>query len=96
MGDENHILTLEDYSKPSHKGYMNTIELPEGNSVVPLRSDTIRPIEGIKCKKAWATIDKLAQYEDEGWDDPIIPEEGILVYENPNIEHLLGAMTSNI
>ncbi|GJV95507.1 hypothetical protein Tco_1547084 [Tanacetum coccineum] len=26
---------------PSHEGYRNTIELPEGNNVVPLRSDTI-------------------------------------------------------
>ncbi|GKD43031.1 MAK10-like protein [Tanacetum coccineum] len=42
MGDENPIRTLEDYSKPSHKGYRNTIELPEGNNMVPLRSDTIR------------------------------------------------------
>ncbi|GKC75378.1 zinc finger, CCHC-type containing protein [Tanacetum coccineum] len=42
MGDENPIRTLGDYSKPSHKGYRNTIELPAGNNVVPLRSDTIR------------------------------------------------------
>ncbi|GJR81493.1 MAK10-like protein [Tanacetum coccineum] len=32
---------MRDYSKASHKGYRNTIELPEGNNVVPLRSDTI-------------------------------------------------------
>nr|GEY19307.1 MAK10-like protein [Tanacetum cinerariifolium] len=38
---ENHIRTLGDYSKPSHKGYRNTIKLPEGNNVVPIRSDTI-------------------------------------------------------
>ncbi|GKE82249.1 hypothetical protein Tco_1552249 [Tanacetum coccineum] len=42
MGDENLIRTLGDYSKPSHEGYKNTIELPVGNIVVPLRSDTIR------------------------------------------------------
>nr|GEX13661.1 MAK10-like protein [Tanacetum cinerariifolium] len=42
MGDENPIRTLGDYSKPSQDGYMNTIELPVGNNVVPLRSDTIR------------------------------------------------------
>ncbi|GJV46488.1 MAK10-like protein [Tanacetum coccineum] len=42
MGDENAIRTLGDYSKPSHEGYRNTIELPVGNNVVPLRSDTIR------------------------------------------------------
>ncbi|GKF12216.1 hypothetical protein Tco_0050142, partial [Tanacetum coccineum] len=45
MGDENLIRTLGDYSRPSHKGYRNTIELPEGNNVVPLRSDTIRLVQ---------------------------------------------------
>ncbi|GJY56219.1 hypothetical protein Tco_0455334 [Tanacetum coccineum] len=45
MGDENPIRTLEDYSKPSHEGYRNTIELPERNNVVPLRSDTIRLVQ---------------------------------------------------
>ncbi|GJW84000.1 MAK10-like protein [Tanacetum coccineum] len=43
--DENPIRTLGDYSKPSHKGYRNTIELPVGNNVVPLRSDTIRLVQ---------------------------------------------------
>nr|GEW81451.1 hypothetical protein [Tanacetum cinerariifolium] len=33
MGDENPIRTLRDYSKPSHEGYKNTIELPVGNNV---------------------------------------------------------------
>ncbi|GKE62831.1 hypothetical protein Tco_1513198 [Tanacetum coccineum] len=42
MGDENPIRTLGDYSRPSHEGYRNTIELPDGNNVVPLRSDTIQ------------------------------------------------------
>nr|GEZ97008.1 MAK10-like protein [Tanacetum cinerariifolium] len=41
MGDANPIRTFGDYSKPSHEGYMNTIELLEGNNVLPLRSDTI-------------------------------------------------------
>ncbi|GKF62204.1 hypothetical protein Tco_0182258, partial [Tanacetum coccineum] len=45
MGDENPIRTLEDYSRPSHEGYRNTIELPEGNNVVPLRFDTIRLVQ---------------------------------------------------
>nr|GEW18200.1 hypothetical protein [Tanacetum cinerariifolium] len=42
MGDENPIRTLGDYSRPSHEGYRNTIELLERNNMVPLRSDTIR------------------------------------------------------
>ncbi|GKD92869.1 hypothetical protein Tco_1372706, partial [Tanacetum coccineum] len=45
MEDENPIRTLGDYSKPSHEGYMNTIKLPVGNNVAPLRSDTIRLIQ---------------------------------------------------
>nr|GEX89409.1 MAK10-like protein [Tanacetum cinerariifolium] len=45
MGVKNPIRTLGDYSKPSHKGYKNTIELLEGNNVVPLRSDTIRLVQ---------------------------------------------------
>ncbi|GJY01148.1 zinc finger, CCHC-type containing protein [Tanacetum coccineum] len=37
--------TLGDYSKPSHEGYRNTIELPKRNNVVPLRSNTIRLVQ---------------------------------------------------
>nr|GEV67885.1 MAK10-like protein [Tanacetum cinerariifolium] len=40
--DENPICTLRDYSRPSHEGYRNTIELPDGNNVMPLRSNTIQ------------------------------------------------------
>ncbi|GJZ72538.1 zinc finger, CCHC-type containing protein [Tanacetum coccineum] len=42
MENENPNRTLGDYSRPSHEGYQNTIERPNGNNVVPLRSDTIR------------------------------------------------------
>ncbi|GKD72346.1 MAK10-like protein [Tanacetum coccineum] len=45
MGAENPIRTLGNYSKPSHKGYRNTIKLPVGNNVVPLRSDTIQLVK---------------------------------------------------
>nr|GEY20502.1 MAK10-like protein [Tanacetum cinerariifolium] len=42
IGDANPIRTLGDYSKPSNKGYRNTIELLVGKNVVPLRSAGIR------------------------------------------------------
>ncbi|GKC45780.1 hypothetical protein Tco_1063502 [Tanacetum coccineum] len=45
MGDENPIRTLGDYSRPNQEGYRNTIELLDGNNVVPLRSDTIRLVQ---------------------------------------------------
>nr|GEX09848.1 hypothetical protein [Tanacetum cinerariifolium] len=38
MGDENHIRTLGDYSKPSNEGYRNTIELPVRNNVNQVQS----------------------------------------------------------
>ncbi|GJU23041.1 MAK10-like protein [Tanacetum coccineum] len=43
--DENPIRTLGDYSKPSHEGYRNTIELLVGNNVLPLRSNTIQLVQ---------------------------------------------------
>ncbi|GJV79207.1 zinc finger, CCHC-type containing protein [Tanacetum coccineum] len=45
MEKEHLVRTLGDYSRPSHEGYQNTIELPDGNNVVPLRSDTIRLVQ---------------------------------------------------
>nr|GEU97069.1 hypothetical protein [Tanacetum cinerariifolium] len=154
MGDKNPVRTLGDYSKPSHEGYKNTIELTE------LRSDTIRLVrngcsfpglrsedpnqhlkdflklvnslnlngsistwedlttcflarffppkrtaklrndiimfqqhQGDSLSEAWTRFkDLLQKYEDEGWYDPIIPEEGNIDYENTNIEQLLEVM----
>ncbi|GKB71916.1 hypothetical protein Tco_0933328 [Tanacetum coccineum] len=60
MGDQYPILTLRDYSRPSHEGYRNTIEIPNGNNVVPLRSDTIR----------LALLEDLALYDNKSWNDP--------------------------
>ena len=37
--------TLGEYSRPSHQGYQNTIELTQGANVSPLRSDTIRLVQ---------------------------------------------------
>ncbi|GJX93656.1 hypothetical protein Tco_0348242 [Tanacetum coccineum] len=45
MENENSCRTLGDYTKPSHEGYQNTIEIPDRNNVVPLRSDTIRLLQ---------------------------------------------------
>ncbi|GJW71354.1 hypothetical protein Tco_0128271 [Tanacetum coccineum] len=78
MRDANPIRTLGDYSKPSHEGYMNTIELPVGNNVVPLRSDTIRrtidqsaggKLRDRNAKESWALLEDLALYDNESWND---------------------------
>ncbi|GJV35970.1 hypothetical protein Tco_1408447 [Tanacetum coccineum] len=59
MGDENPIHTLGYYSRPSHEGYRNTIELPDGNNVVPLRFDTIRLVQnGCSFYELRRTIDE--------------------------------------
>ncbi|GJY92207.1 hypothetical protein Tco_0507989 [Tanacetum coccineum] len=53
--DVNPIRTLEDYSRPSHEGYRNSIELPKGNNVVPLRFDNIRLVQnGCSFHRLWS------------------------------------------
>nr|GEZ43125.1 MAK10-like protein [Tanacetum cinerariifolium] len=79
IGDDDPICTLRDYSKPSHEGYKNTIKLPVGNNVVPLRPDTIlRTIDqsaGGKlhdrnAEESWALLEDLTLYDNEIWNDP--------------------------
>ncbi|GKA65342.1 hypothetical protein Tco_0765049 [Tanacetum coccineum] len=67
MGDANPIRTLGYYSKHSHEGYMNSIELPLGNNAVPLRSDTIR---WCKTDAHSTDFEDLALYDNESWNDP--------------------------
>ncbi|GJY30058.1 hypothetical protein Tco_0405825 [Tanacetum coccineum] len=75
MGDANPIRTLGNYSKPSHKGYRNTIEFPVGNNVgknTPAR--TIDQSAGGKLrdrntKESWALLEGLALYDNESWND---------------------------
>ncbi|GJR55240.1 hypothetical protein Tco_1405761 [Tanacetum coccineum] len=65
MENENPICTLGDYSRPSHEGYRNTIELPDGNNVVPLRSDTIcmDSFQGLTLKVPHYGIDLWLQVQ---------------------------------
>nr|GEV42112.1 hypothetical protein [Tanacetum cinerariifolium] len=50
----------------------------------------------ISAKKAWATIEELTRYEDEGWNDPVTVGEGSLDYENLNIEQLLRVIECKV
>ncbi|GJX26667.1 hypothetical protein Tco_0232963 [Tanacetum coccineum] len=85
MGDANPIRILGDYSKPSHEGYKNTIELPVGNNVVPLRSDIIRLVQnecsfhGLRSKDPNQHLkDFLKLVDSLDLDDPS-PDERILL-----------------
>ncbi|GJX97859.1 hypothetical protein Tco_0353657 [Tanacetum coccineum] len=50
----------------------------------------------MSAEKAYNTIEELARYEEEGWNDPIFLEEGSLNYKNANIEQLLGVMECQV
>nr|GEV48693.1 hypothetical protein [Tanacetum cinerariifolium] len=50
----------------------------------------------LRPDEAWATIEELAQYEDEGWNDTVIPGEESLNYENLNVKQLLGIMECKV
>ncbi|GJV92665.1 MAK10-like protein [Tanacetum coccineum] len=81
MGDANLIRTLGDYSKPSHEGYRNTIELPEGINLVPLRSDTIRLVQngcsfhGLRSEAGVAKAISLPQDVPSTFDRRLIEHE---------------------
>ncbi|GKE22917.1 hypothetical protein Tco_1434429 [Tanacetum coccineum] len=50
----------------------------------------------MSAEKAWNIIEDFAQYEEEGRNEPIFPEEGSLNYKNSNIEQLLGVMECQV
>nr|GEW93978.1 zinc finger, CCHC-type [Tanacetum cinerariifolium] len=50
----------------------------------------------LSAEKAWATIEEVARYEDEGWNDLVALGEGSLDYKNLDIEHLLGVMECKV
>ncbi|GKE18491.1 hypothetical protein Tco_1426068 [Tanacetum coccineum] len=50
----------------------------------------------MSAEKAWATIEELARYEEEGWNDPIAWGEGSFDYDNPDIEQLLGIIERKV
>ncbi|GJS33735.1 hypothetical protein Tco_0532117 [Tanacetum coccineum] len=96
MRDENPIRTLGDYSKPSYEGYRNTIELPVENNVKGIDYATRGRLRKLSPDEAWAIIERLAQYEDEGWNDALTPDEMSLNFENPDIKQLLGIMDCKV
>nr|GEU84888.1 hypothetical protein [Tanacetum cinerariifolium] len=87
MGDANPIRTLRDYSKPSHEGYRNTIKLPEGNNVVPLRSDTIR---GSDPEMPVKEAEKENEAENGAKNEPIKKAEREEAMEAPNSQPVGG------
>ncbi|GJT87673.1 hypothetical protein Tco_1069390 [Tanacetum coccineum] len=58
IGDENPIRTLEDYSKPSHEGYRNTIELPIRNNVdmIYSASGSVLPSIHVRDVDCWLML----------------------------------------
>ncbi|GJY25635.1 MAK10-like protein [Tanacetum coccineum] len=69
MGDANPIRTLRDYSKPSHEGYRNTIELPVGNNVCEIDRVAGGKLRDKNADESWEIIKDLALYDHEGWND---------------------------
>ncbi|GJU06504.1 hypothetical protein Tco_1122934 [Tanacetum coccineum] len=69
MGDENPIRTLGDYSKPSHEGYKNTIDLPVGKNMCEINHTGSGKLRNKSAKESWEIIENLALYDHEGWND---------------------------
>ncbi|GJY29739.1 hypothetical protein Tco_0405506 [Tanacetum coccineum] len=58
--------------------------------------DTSGRLRKLRPDEAWAAIARLAQYEDEGWNDALILNEVSLNYEDLDIEQLLGIMERKV
>ncbi|GJW73746.1 hypothetical protein Tco_0133116 [Tanacetum coccineum] len=72
MGDENHIRTLRDYSKPIHEGYRNTIELPSEDPNQHLK-DFLKLVDSLEldgANRERTRLHDLALYDNESWNDP--------------------------
>ncbi|GJY11605.1 hypothetical protein Tco_0380914 [Tanacetum coccineum] len=50
----------------------------------------------LRPDEAWDAIERLSQYENEGWNDAFTLDEVSLNYENPDIEQLLGIMERKV
>ncbi|GKG61897.1 hypothetical protein Tco_0623614, partial [Tanacetum coccineum] len=50
----------------------------------------------LSAEKPWATIEELARYENEGWNDLVAPGEGSLDYKNPDIKELLRVIECKV
>ncbi|GJT23575.1 retrotransposon ORF1 [Tanacetum coccineum] len=55
-----------------------------------------RRLRKIRPNEAWDTIKRLAQYENEGWNDAFTSEEVSFNYENTDVEQLLGIMERKV
>ncbi|GJR00188.1 hypothetical protein Tco_0523172 [Tanacetum coccineum] len=50
----------------------------------------------IRPDEAWDTIERLAQYENKGWNNAFTSEEVSFNYENPDVKKLLGIMERKV
>nr|GEW50022.1 hypothetical protein [Tanacetum cinerariifolium] len=94
-GDTNVDATGTRDNLPPLKEFRPEIQLLASSGEVSKRYKVGRRLRKLRPDEAWATIERLAQYEDEVWNDTFILVEMSLNYENPDIEQLLGIMERN-
>ncbi|GKC45474.1 hypothetical protein Tco_1063196 [Tanacetum coccineum] len=85
MGDENPIRTLGDYSKPSHEGYRNSIELPAGNNVKDRKTSQRYPdVSTTSWRISIRSMDSfqgLTPKSPSSWHRPLAPKD-LALYDN--------------
>ncbi|GKB37618.1 hypothetical protein Tco_0882560, partial [Tanacetum coccineum] len=84
MGDENAIRTLGDYSKPSHEGYRNTIELPAWNTLdrkTPQRYPDVLTTSWRISIRSMDSFQRLTPKIPSSWHRPLAPKD-LALYDN--------------
>ncbi|GJU25312.1 zinc finger, CCHC-type containing protein [Tanacetum coccineum] len=88
MGDENPISTLRDYSKPTHEGYRNTIELPIGNNVDFLKLVDSLDLDGENRERTRLGLFQFSlRGQASNWLERL-PAGSITTWEDPTIRFL--------
>ncbi|GJU41452.1 MAK10-like protein [Tanacetum coccineum] len=98
MGDANPIRTLGDYSKPSHEGYRNTIELPVGNHVdckTPQRYPDVPTTSRIISLRSMDLFQGLTPKSPSSWHRSLAPNARLSKFE-ANFKQQQSEMTNKI
>nr|GEW70653.1 hypothetical protein [Tanacetum cinerariifolium] len=96
--DESRIYTLRDYSKPSHEGYRNTMELPLGNNVDHKNPQRYPDVPKTSWRISIRSVDSFQGLTLEtplSWHRPLAPSPNFYDHVNPvtrqTIDQLAGA-----
>ncbi|GJT76405.1 hypothetical protein Tco_1043130 [Tanacetum coccineum] len=78
------------------KDFLKLVDLLDLDGENKERTRLSMRLRKLRPNEVWSAIERLAQYEDEGWNDALIPDDVGLNHENPDIKQLLGIIEHKV